>query len=1569
MALEGNLATSSAQLIKGRYELLGTVGAGGEGRVVRALDRQHDRVVALKIREVRDDSARQELLGEARILLAIPPHPAVPLVREDFFDGDRYVVAMDWVDGTDLARMLRERGRPGLAPSSVLAYLAQAAEALTHLHSQDPPVIHGDVKPANLILAKGGRVKLVDFGMSSAPYAQRRRMGTPGFRAPELAADGMPSRASDVYALAATAFALLSGAPPSGVLPSWDGIEPAQAKQLEAALRLGLATDPARRPATPGELVESLRTGWGAALPTGVMTFCLSDIEGSTELWETDPAAMAEALVRHDEIIAAQVESRGGRFLKSMGDGDSTVSVFESAPSALDAAAGAIRALQEEEWPGGIRLAVRFGLHTGEAERRGADYFGPSVNLAARLRGQADGDQIFVSAATAALVAGHLPGECELVDLGPHRLRGMRAPERIHALKGPGLSAPLPADESPYRGLQAFEPGDRRFFFGREGVVDEILARLVPGRLLAVVGASGSGKSSVLGAGVVAAVLTGEVDGVERARILIPGAEPQLEATGDARELVVVDQFEELYTLCEDNAQRDAYINGLLALPCPVVIGVRADLYGKLSDHSQLARAVADNQILLGAMSDQELEQAITEPARVAGLRLEPGLVELILRDVAREPGALPLLSHALRVTWEQRDGRTLTVDGYRASGGVASALAQTADSVVDAVPPDRQDLMRNVFLRLTELGEGIEDTRRRVAVEELVPEGASPEEVGALLDRLAEARLVTLGEGTAEVAHEVLIREWPTLRAWLEEDRAGIRLHREVGDAARRWDTGDREAGDLYRGTRLAAAVEWAHQHPDALNATERAFLDASIADSERERRTQLRANRRLRVLLAGAGVLLVAAVIAGALALRQGDRARDSARTADAQRLGAQALVDDRLDRSLLLAQAGRDLDDSVATRGNLLSALVRRPAAIGVMQGDGDPLLPLALSPDGGLLAAGDDNGTVVLLDTRNRKRIGRPMQLNRRAGGLDFSPNGKLLAVAGPLTEAPESQSVKLVDVATRKVVRKIDVGPFPHRPQDFPPVVDVRFTDNGRIVLASVLPDAPMGLPPYLLRFDARTGRPVGGGVPIGRGAAGLAPTVPSRPDRLLVTGELTYVVDAATLRVRRRIAVGAAARALSPDGRSAALGGLDGSVAILDLRTGKRRTLAGRHEDRVRALAFSADGRTLATTAGDGRVLVWDLRSGEVRETLTGHTGAINSLRITDDGRTLYTAGLDGRVVVWDIAGDRRLARPFQAGGETVGYPPPLAVSPSGRTVAAGLPDGGVRLHDALTLRRLRDLPGTEGGPVSVVEFSPDGRAVAVTDEAGTVELRDAASGRRLRPPLRLGAPARAAFSPDGNRLAVTAGSNVQLLDLGSGEVRRAPGLAGFANQLSFSPDGGMLAIALAEGGIELRDGRSLRRVAGLPQRAGEDGWWVRFSPDGRLLAVTSSHYTQLWDVAGRRRIGSPLRGHEGFVATSEFSPDGRTLATGGSDVGVTLWDVESHRSLGTLPGQRGLLSTRFTPDGRRLFVLDELGMSQRWEVSPDAWSRHACRVAGRELTRAEWEQLVPDRDYRRFCS
>ena len=363
---------------------------------------------------------------------------------------------------------------------------------------------------------------------------------------------------------------------------------------------------------------------------------------------------------------------------------------------------------------------------------------------------------------------------------------------------------------------------------------------------------------------------------------------------------MVVDQFEELFTLCDDPDRRQASSTRCSRSRAGGDRRAGRHVRQALS-HPELARAVAANQVLLAAMSDAELERAVNEPARLAGLRLEPGLVELALRDVAGEPGALPLLSHALRATWERRDGRTLTVEAYRETGGVASAIARTADSVVASLPPDRRQVTRSVFLRLTELGDGVAESRRRVKIEELVPEGVPPDAVEALLERLAEARLVTLGEGTAEVAHEVLIREWPTLRGWLEEDREGLRLHRQLGDAARLWETGGRDRSDLYRGARLDAAVEWAELHRGDLNATERSFIDTSLEEADRERRAQLRANRRLRGLLAGALGLLLIAVVAGVIALVQRSHAQAQALTSDAERLGAQALSDPNVDHSL--------------------------------------------------------------------------------------------------------------------------------------------------------------------------------------------------------------------------------------------------------------------------------------------------------------------------------------------------------------------------------------------------------------------------------------------------------------------------------------------------------------------------------------------------------------------------------------------------------------------------------------------------------------------------------------------
>ena len=367
-------------------------------------------------------------------------------------------------------------------------------------------------------------------------------------------------------------------------------------------------------------------------------------------------------------------------------------------------------------------------------------------------------------------------------------------------------------------------------------------------------------------------------------------------------------------------------------------------------------------------------------------MKLEPGLVELILRDVAAEPGALPLLSHALRATWERRDGRTLTVEGYRETGGVASAIGRTADGLVDALPDEQRRLVRGVLVRMTELGEGSEDSRRRVAVGELVPEGAAAGSVEALLHRLAEERLVTLDDGSAEVAHEALIREWPQLRRWLDEDRAGIRAHQQLGDAARLWDAGGREPSDLYRGARLAAALELVESRRAQLNATERAFLDAAAEEADRERRAERRTNRRLRALLAGAAVLLVVALLGGVLAVLSRNTAQDAERaaeaqalTADAQRIGALSRAAPTLAQSMLYAAAAVEVEDTVETRGDLLAALQRNWAAVRSLPLSSASLTGAAVSR--GLLASTDAAGVVRFIDLRTWAPSGAPVELGR------------------------------------------------------------------------------------------------------------------------------------------------------------------------------------------------------------------------------------------------------------------------------------------------------------------------------------------------------------------------------------------------------------------------------------------------------------------------------------------------------------------------------------------------------------------------------------------------------------
>jgi class 3 adenylate cyclase/WD40 repeat protein/energy-coupling factor transporter ATP-binding protein EcfA2 len=1385
-------------------------------------------------------------------------------------------------------------------------------------------------------------VKLVDFGFSSLGKKAEWK-GTLGFLAPEIAAGAPPSRTIDVYALAATAFALLTGGPPAGVRPTWQGLDATQAARLEDAITAGLSTVPAERPATPGELVERLRSGWASTLPTGVMTFCLSDIEGSTSLWESRPAAMAESLVRHDELIARVVEAHGGRFLKSMGEGDSTVSVFESAAQAVRATIEATRVLADEPWPDGLPILTRFGLHTGEAQRRGDAYIGPTVNLGARVRDEAIGGEILLSETTAALVSADLPAGYAIVDLGPHSLKGIQKPEPINAITGPHLSTAPAAAECPYRGLLAFEPRDRHIFFGREEVVGDVLARIARGRLLAVVGASGSGKSSLLRAGVLAAVEAGELAAARSARLITPGAEPPLDLEDDGSELLVVDQFEELYTQCRDAELRTRFIDALLSRSGPVVIGVRADFYGEIGADAGLAGSVANNQVLLGPMSDEDLRRAIAEPARLAGLRLEPSLIDLVLRDVAGEPGALPLMSHALRATWERRDGRTLTVAAYHESGGVSSAVAQTADAVVAATPESDRPLLRNVFLRLTEIGHDVEDARRRVRIEELVPEGSAGDAVRTLLERLAEARLVTLDEGTAEVAHEVLLGRWPTLRRWLEEDREGIRLHRRLSDAARLWEASGRESADLYRGTRLDAAVEWERQNRALLNAAERDFLTASVDESARTQRRQLKANRRLRRALSGSGVLLVAAVglLVFALVSRHAAVGAEGSARSQALATEAESQVVRDPQRALLLARAalkaaptsGAELAASEALDANTVRSQLPSFGPQGCQSANYLFLF------DGGRIAADNTcDGYVVFVDLV-RGRVIRRVRVGPISSDMILSPTGRSLIVA---TE----RNLVSVDVGSGRV-RRIFTAPFQIEnvaaPGRFLAIADadtIGLVDlsrgrmrviahgdasvnvvNGMMVAS---PDSVLvattgqtrghgDLFPGLtaLDFVHGTRRTVSLAAPPHLAAVNFLRVSPDLRTWFITGADInansndqvatTWAVDARSTRVRwiAHGPLGAIASPVqaSPDGRLLAVGYSTGTADVLDAGTG-RLVVRDASSASIAAgdLAFPPGDNALVTVSLDGVLRTWSTRGSEQ---LRLQAPADPAVDFSADGRNLVLVGNQGEVV------DRR----------------------SGRIVRTfpGFPAGSVfnTCNSACfaASRQLRWLtyldPGSASPRIREIE-GETGRLVATV----TVPRLDA---QGVAPDGRI-----VAAYVDGDRLFA------RVLEPGSGRARDLPpGISSHgcaATTPSFTPDSRLMAIV--DGCIhvvvwDLRSGR-VERTVQLPDRASGSG--ALLSPDGRyvLVAVLGGAFVRI-DLASGKITERPGGQAEGNVIA--ISRDGHFYAIGRQDGTVDVYDARSLRLVRHHTLANGIQTLVFSPDSRELAVEDTSNVLRVWDT------------------------------------
>ncbi|MBA3429316.1 MAG: hypothetical protein H0U07_12205, partial [Actinobacteria bacterium] len=842
-------------------------------------------------------------------------------------------------------------------------------------------------------------------------------------------------------------------------------------------------------------------------------------------------------------------------------------------------------------------------------------------------------------------------------------------------------------------------------------------------------------------------------------------------------------------------------------------------------------------------------------------------------------------------------------------------------------------------------------------------------------------------GSPTIEVAHEALLREWARLRGWIDAAREDVRLHRRLSAAAAEWAESGRDQSFLPRGSQLDQLASATGTGGLALTDVERSFLAAGLDQrrteerAERERVEQkLRQNRRLRIAVGVIAVALAAAIVAGLAAFRAQDREAEARSVAEAGRLGALGLLEDQLDRSLLLAREGVGIHDSLETRSNLLAALLRSPAAIGATRLNGDVVRWLDLTADGRLLAAGFGDGRVFLLDVRRRRQVGSPIRAAAAdVSKVEFSPDGSLLAVSSL------EGRVGLWETRTQALRHRLQ------RPEGLL-CAAVAFSPNGQTVAGLFVEEAAYFAPvpgrAVIVRWDASTGRRVGSPVQVSsRGGDFMYYT--SDGERLVVVNHAgVTVVDARTPRRVATFPHGGRPRffSISVSPRDPQLVALlsvtEGTVEFLDLATGKRRqAVGGRHTEEAERIRFSPDGRTLATSAADGKVIVWDVKSGRARETFPGHAGDVEGLAFSADSRTLYS-GAGSRIIAWDLGGSRRLGRPFRFSPSNL-HPSLLAVavSPDGSRIAVASGDRADRVAflDIATLRRLGTAFSPGVGAIATLRFSPDGRSLAVGGKADDAVLIDASSGATMRRFARghAGGVASIRFSPDGRRLLTggVADGRAIIWEVRTGRrIRVLDEPGGQPTLVDWSEDGSMVATAgsfhpESDGTVVVWRTADWSKVATL-EADSRYSLAVDFSPDGATISTAGlDGIVRLWDIETAEPFGRPLV-HPGFAPSVEFDRTGETLVTSSSDGNVRLWDAKSRRQIGSaLPGSGFANRAGFTPDGKSVVVVYGAGVGLLWEVDPERWKARACAVAGRSLTREEWAEFLPDRAYEPACA
>ena len=1376
--------------------------------------------------------------------------------------------------------------------------------------------------------------------------------------------------------------------------------------------------------------------GEGLAGDAHIRTFLIADVRGYTVFTqEHGDEAAAELAGKFAAVARPILEARGGSNLELRGD--EVMAVFDSARQAIRAAVELQRRFVDETVADPtLPLAVGIGLDAGEAVAVADGYRGGALNLAARLCGIASPAEILASPAVT-----HLARKVEgvaYVDRGPVHLKGLADPVHVVRLRaeandaaddmafrralGARAAALAPAVPgtivaNPYKGLRAFEEGDAADFFGRDELIEELLKRLGQTRFLAVVGPSGSGKSSVVRAGLIPALRRGAIAGSEGWRIadMFPGARPldgleaallraapdppaslmeQLERDGhglhravlrllpsDGSDLVlVIDQFEEVFTLVEDEATRTHFLESLEMAATDhrsrlrVVVTLRADFYDRPLLYRGFAELFKSRVEAVIPLSAEELERAISGPAERVDVSLEPGLVAAMLADVAEEPGALPLMEYALTELFERRDGRILFLEAYRQIGGVSGALGRRAEELYAELDEDGEEAARQLFLRLVALGEGTEDTRRRVSRAEIASLDVDQQAMATVLDTFGASRQLSFdrdgrtGEPTIELAHEAMLTAWPRLHRWIDAAREDLRTERRVATAAREWAEADRDPSFLLGGSRLEQAEAWQTSSGIAVTPAEREYLDASRKDEDarraHERDLERRSVRRLRAVV---GVLAVASLVAVGLtvfAMTQRGRAQKERRVAIARELAAASVanLDVDAERSVLLALEGIETTRAV----------------------DGD-VLPEA-------------EEALHRAVTASRIELSVP----GLGGALDWSSQGVFV------TEGPEdSEMIDIRDAETGEPA----LPAFQGNDVD---INDVAFSPDGSML-------ATAGDDGALIVWDPETGERLAdstfapNGWPPEDTAAGATSF---SADGSLVSAawpfeDFVRVVESSTGRQVRRIdapGLGISDTALSPAGdRIAVSYALMPEVALFDVQSGDQ-LFTLRHPDSINNLSWSPDGRRIATAGGDFAVRVWDAQTGELVAELLGHTGSVITVDWAPDSHRLLSTASDGVAKIWGVeeAGGREL---LSLAAKETKSPTWGAFSPDGKKVLTGdLEITAAKIWDVSETggAEIRNLP-TNPTPVTLA-FLPDGNLIAPI-EGRSVAVWDVRTGRNLRTIGPGGGGDEPVFTvavdADGTRLATQAlfTGAVDVWNVATGDAEASIDRPGEVSDLTWgsdgrlfvssydgtmaivdehgeplstifepdgyliedadlSPDGRLIATAINHGRnpllarVSLRDSGSgyLERFILARQHLAA----VTFHPSGESLAtVTFSGAIEVWSVEGGER--PILRIPERVSAADlEYSPDGRWLATGNEDGTVRVYEAATGEQARVLRGHDvQVFDIEFSPDGSMLASAGLDGLVRVWALDIDDLIAIARTKVTRELTDDECRQYL----------